>query len=224
MIGKPRPVLENVAVIAVGKNLERNPTGESQSAPVITLLVSPDDGQRLTLASQEGRIQLALRNPLDTKRAEVGSTRASSLYPERSAGGYASEAESAQADVGHCSSVFRLRGRNDSRQQAGRNQVLSQTSGNDPDQSDSYEGPALRRLRGWNSLKISKLIAGAVLLCIATGVGSACGSRRFAESAAGLDPGESSHASIVPIRERGFHAGGTRGGAVTRDGRQVPAH
>ena len=74
-------VLENVAVIAVGKNLERNPTGDSQSAPVITLLVSPDDGQRLTLASQEGRIQLALRNPLDTKRAEVGSTRASSLYP-----------------------------------------------------------------------------------------------------------------------------------------------
>src|SRR5258708_7128049 len=74
-------VLENVAVIAVGKNLERNPTGDTQSAPVITLLVSPDDGQRLTLASQEGRIQLALRNPLDTKRDEIGVTRASSLYP-----------------------------------------------------------------------------------------------------------------------------------------------
>lgn len=74
-------VLENVAVIAVGKNLERNPTGDTQTAPVITLLVSPDDGQRLTLASQEGRIQLALRNPLDTHRAEIGSTRASALYP-----------------------------------------------------------------------------------------------------------------------------------------------
>jgi pilus assembly protein CpaB len=74
-------VLENVAVIAVGKNLERNPTGDTQAAPVITLLVSPDDGQRLTLASQEGRIQLALRNPLDTKREQIGATRASSLYP-----------------------------------------------------------------------------------------------------------------------------------------------
>jgi len=74
-------VLENVAVIAVGKNLERNPSGDTQSAPVITLLVSPDDGQRLTLASQEGRIQLALRNPLDTRREQIGATRASSLYP-----------------------------------------------------------------------------------------------------------------------------------------------
>jgi pilus assembly protein CpaB len=74
-------VLENVAVIAVGKNLERNPNGDTQTAPVITLLVSPDDGQRLTLASQEGRIQLALRNPLDTKREDIGATRASSLYP-----------------------------------------------------------------------------------------------------------------------------------------------
>ncbi len=74
-------VLENVAVIAVGKNLERNPNGDSQPAPVITLLVSPEDGQRLTLASQEGRIQLALRNPLDTRREQIGATRASSLYP-----------------------------------------------------------------------------------------------------------------------------------------------
>jgi len=75
-------VLENIAVIAVGKSLERNPNGtDTQNAPVITLLVSPDDGQRLTLASQEGRIQLALRNPLDTKREDIASTRASSLYP-----------------------------------------------------------------------------------------------------------------------------------------------
>ena len=74
-------VLENVAVIAVGKNLERNASGDSTTASVITLLVSPDDGQRLTLASQEGRIQLALRNPLDLKKADVTVTRASSLYP-----------------------------------------------------------------------------------------------------------------------------------------------
>lgn len=74
-------VLENVAVIAVGKNLERNTTGDATTAQVITLLVSPDDGQRLTLASQEGRIQLALRNPLDTKREVITATRASSLYP-----------------------------------------------------------------------------------------------------------------------------------------------
>ncbi len=74
-------VLENVAVIAVGKSLERNANGDAQPAPVITLLVAPDDAQRLTLASQEGRIQLALRNPLDTRKEQIGATRASSLYP-----------------------------------------------------------------------------------------------------------------------------------------------
>src|SRR5262249_59085664 len=59
-------VLENIAVLAAGQKLERNAAGEPQSVPVITLLVSPEDAQKLTLASQEGRIQLALRNPLDT--------------------------------------------------------------------------------------------------------------------------------------------------------------
>lgn len=78
-------VLENVAVVAVGKSLERNSSGDSQVAPVITLLVSPDDGQRLALAGQEGRIQLSLRNPLDTRKQELSATRESSLYPGGSA-------------------------------------------------------------------------------------------------------------------------------------------
>lgn len=74
-------VLTNVAVIAVGKNLERTAGGEAVAAPVITLLVSPDDAQKLALAAQEGRIQLALRNPLDTHQQEIAATRESSLYP-----------------------------------------------------------------------------------------------------------------------------------------------
>jgi pilus assembly protein CpaB len=78
-------VLENVLVIAVGKNLSRTtgtePPTSAQSASVITLLVSPDDAQKLTLAQQEGRIQLALRNPLDTHQGAAGLTKASSMYP-----------------------------------------------------------------------------------------------------------------------------------------------
>jgi pilus assembly protein CpaB len=73
-------VLGNVAVIATGQRLERNAVGESQSAPVVTLLVSPDDAQRLTLASSQGHIQLALRNPLDTKQEDVAASRSNSLY------------------------------------------------------------------------------------------------------------------------------------------------
>jgi pilus assembly protein CpaB len=73
-------VLENVLVLAVGKNLERGPSEAALVAPVITLAVSPDDAQKLALVS-EGRIQLSLRNPLDTKQASIAATRASSVYP-----------------------------------------------------------------------------------------------------------------------------------------------
>jgi pilus assembly protein CpaB len=73
-------VLENVAVIATGTRLERNSAGEAQSAPVITLLVSPDDAERLTLASSQGHIQLALRNPLDTQETDVAAVKSNSLY------------------------------------------------------------------------------------------------------------------------------------------------
>jgi len=73
-------VLQNVAVIAAGHTLERNAAGDAQNTPVITLLVSPDDAERLTLASSEGHIQLALRNPLDTQQDEVPAANAKGLY------------------------------------------------------------------------------------------------------------------------------------------------
>ncbi|HKM86480.1 MAG TPA: Flp pilus assembly protein CpaB [Terriglobales bacterium] len=74
-------VLENVLVLAVGKSLDRSATADAQTAPVITLAVSPDDAQKLALVSQEGRIQLSLRNPVDTKKGGIAATRTSSVYP-----------------------------------------------------------------------------------------------------------------------------------------------
>jgi len=73
-------VLQNVRVIATGHTLEHSATGEAQNTAVITLLVSPDDAQRLTLASSQGHIQLALRSPLDTKQDDVASSSARGLY------------------------------------------------------------------------------------------------------------------------------------------------
>ena len=78
-------VLENVAVIATGQRLERNSAGDPQMTPVITLLVSPDDAQKLTLASTQGRIQLALRNPVDTKQQDLPTVKSNSLYKNISA-------------------------------------------------------------------------------------------------------------------------------------------
>jgi pilus assembly protein CpaB len=73
-------VLGNVEVLASGQRLERNSTGETSMAPVITLLVSPEDAQKLTLASSEGRIQLTLRNPLDTAQDKIPVVQQRSLY------------------------------------------------------------------------------------------------------------------------------------------------
>jgi len=73
-------VLENVQVLAAGQKLQKNEQGEAQQVTVITLLVSPDDAQKLIMASQEARIQLALRNPLDTDRPVVPQLKNAELY------------------------------------------------------------------------------------------------------------------------------------------------
>jgi pilus assembly protein CpaB len=60
-------VLTNVQVLAAGTKIERNTGDRNKPIPVtvVTLLVDPEEAERLTLASTEGKIQLALRNPLD---------------------------------------------------------------------------------------------------------------------------------------------------------------
>jgi pilus assembly protein CpaB len=73
-------VLENVAVVATGSTLEKNSNGDPQTSPDVTLLVSPDDAQKLTLAQSQGKIQLVLRNPLDTTQQDLSATNTSGLY------------------------------------------------------------------------------------------------------------------------------------------------
>jgi pilus assembly protein CpaB len=59
-------VLTNVQVLAAGTKIERDvEKGKAIPVSVVTLLVAPEESERLTLAATEGKIQLALRNPLD---------------------------------------------------------------------------------------------------------------------------------------------------------------
>jgi len=62
-----RTILENVPVLAAGQKIEQDRDGKPQTVPVITLLVSPEDADRLTMGASQGKIQLALRNTIDTK-------------------------------------------------------------------------------------------------------------------------------------------------------------
>ncbi len=59
-------VLPNVQVLASGTKIEQTgDKGKPIAATVVTLLVDPEQSEKLTLAATEGKIQLALRNPLD---------------------------------------------------------------------------------------------------------------------------------------------------------------
>jgi pilus assembly protein CpaB len=75
-----RTILENIRVLAAGQRIEQNQDGEPQTVPVITLLVTPEQANVLTMASTEGRIQLALRNTIDTKRMEPSPVLRTSLF------------------------------------------------------------------------------------------------------------------------------------------------
>ena len=73
-------VLHNVQVLTSGTRMEQ---GQDQDKPmqvtVVTLLVNPEQAERLALASTEGKIQLALRNPLDQGAPETPGIRTAGL-------------------------------------------------------------------------------------------------------------------------------------------------
>ena len=65
-------ILSNVQVLTAGTRMEQNEEkGKPQQVTVVTLLVYPEQSERLALASTEGKIQLALRNPLDQGAPET---------------------------------------------------------------------------------------------------------------------------------------------------------
>ena len=71
-------VLTNVQVLAAGTKIEQN-GDKPQQVSVVTLLVTPEEAERLTLASTEGKIQLALRNPLDQSAPATPGVKPASL-------------------------------------------------------------------------------------------------------------------------------------------------
>lgn len=73
-------ILENVQVLTAGTSLEQDANGTPKDVPVVTLLVTPEDAQKLALASADGRIQLALRNPLDLEHLDPVATKRAALY------------------------------------------------------------------------------------------------------------------------------------------------
>ena len=85
---KPFPVFEFVdepsasqgkRVLTAGQAIEPDPQGKPQPVNVVTLLLNPQDSQKLQLASAQGNIQFVLRSGADQKSAELRATRLDEL-------------------------------------------------------------------------------------------------------------------------------------------------
>ncbi|MGA7409849.1 MAG: Flp pilus assembly protein CpaB [Bryobacteraceae bacterium] len=62
-----RTVLQNIEVISAGQKLERSNDGKPVEVQVVNLLVTPSQAEILSLVSTEAKVQLVLRNPLDSE-------------------------------------------------------------------------------------------------------------------------------------------------------------
>jgi pilus assembly protein CpaB len=72
-----RTVLQNIAVLSAGQTTQSDGKSQAINVPVVTLLVTPEDAEALTLSNNEGHIQLVLRNSAD---GEVAATRGRELH------------------------------------------------------------------------------------------------------------------------------------------------
>jgi pilus assembly protein CpaB len=75
-----RTILQNIEVLSAGTDIQKDAEGKPQQVQVVNLLVTPEQAQTLALAANQTRIQLVLRNPLDTKVAPVPETQMTSLF------------------------------------------------------------------------------------------------------------------------------------------------
>ncbi len=80
-----RTILEDVRVLAAGQQTTQDKDGKPQTVAVVTLLVDPDQADRLTLASNEGKLRLALRNTIDTKQLDPPPVYRSTVFYGRAA-------------------------------------------------------------------------------------------------------------------------------------------
>jgi pilus assembly protein CpaB len=77
-----RVVVSNVQVLTAGTRYdqEKAKAGEAMPSTVVTVLLTPADAERTVLATAEGQLMLALRNPLDAAPTSTPGTHTASLF------------------------------------------------------------------------------------------------------------------------------------------------
>jgi len=77
---KVKTLLQNIEVLSAGQDIERDTDGKAKQSQVVNLLVTPEQAEQLSLASNQTKIQLVLRNPLDTATVAPPGSAVASLF------------------------------------------------------------------------------------------------------------------------------------------------
>jgi pilus assembly protein CpaB len=75
-----KTLLQNIEVLSAGQNIQRDEEGKPIQVQVVNLLVTPEQAEKLTLATREAQIQLVLRNPLDQEEVSTDGAALSNLF------------------------------------------------------------------------------------------------------------------------------------------------
>lgn len=75
-----KTILQNIQVLSAGQNIQKDAEGKPVQVQVVNLLVTPDQAETLSLAVNDTRIQLVLRNPLDNEETKTAGTALSHLF------------------------------------------------------------------------------------------------------------------------------------------------
>jgi pilus assembly protein CpaB len=76
-------VLQNMLVLSAGTTIQPDARGQAIQAPSVTMLATPDQAELLTLAGNDGKIQLVLRNSSDEGMEKTEGRIVSELYGNR---------------------------------------------------------------------------------------------------------------------------------------------
>ncbi len=66
-----RTLLQNIEVLSAGQDIRKDGEGKPMLSQVVTLLVTPEQAEKLSLATNQTTIQLVLRNPIDRQTAQA---------------------------------------------------------------------------------------------------------------------------------------------------------
>lgn len=73
-------ILQNIQALAAGQEIQETEDGTPVTVSVVTVLVTPEEAEKLALASSQGELRLALRNTMDMESVETAGERRSRLF------------------------------------------------------------------------------------------------------------------------------------------------